>query len=108
MSTYKVLGQLNPTTTGILTALYTVPVATQAFCSTLSVCNQGPTTSAVRVAVQPGGSPVTAASYILYDQVVYPNDSLFLTIGLALNQTDVVNVQANTSSISFNLFGSEI
>lgn len=108
MSTYKVLGQTNPTTTGTAATLYTVPAATQAFCSTLSVCNQGPTTSAVRVAVQPAGAAVTAASYILYDQVVYPNDSLFLTIGLALNQTDVVSVQANTSSISFNLFGSEI
>lgn len=105
--TYKVLGQVNPTTTS-LTALYAVPAATQAFCSTLSICNQGPTTSAVRVAVQPQAGGVSTASYILYDQVIYPNDSLFLTIGLALGQLDVVSVKANTSSISFNLFGSEI
>jgi hypothetical protein len=108
MSQYKVLGQVNPTTTGVLTGLYTVPTNTQAFCSTLSICNQGSVTSAVRVAVQPNGSGISAASYILYDQIIYPNDSLFLTIGLALSQSDVINVQATTSSISFNLFGSQI
>ena len=108
MSTYKVLGQTNPTTTGTMTALYAVPGSTQAFCSTLSVCNQGSTTSSARVAVQPGGAGLDAKHYILYDTIIYPNDSLFLTIGIALNQYDQVNVSAATSSVSFSLFGSEI
>ena len=108
MSQYKVLGQVNPTTTGVLTNLYTVPVNTQAFCSTLSICNQGPGTSAVTIAVLPAGGAVSNASYILYNQVIMPNDSIFLTVGLALNQTDVVSVLANTPNISFNLFGTQI
>lgn len=58
MSAYKVLGQVNPTTTGTLTALYAVPASTQAFCSTLSICNQGSTTSSARVAVQPSGTGI--------------------------------------------------
>ena len=108
MAQYKVLGQVNPLTTGSITGLYTVPALTQAFCSTLSVCNQGTVTSAVRVSVCPLGVSTTAQNYILYDQVIFPNDSLFLTIGIALSAADQVNVQASTSSISFSLFGSEI
>jgi hypothetical protein len=108
MSAYKVLGQVNPTTTGTLTALYAVPLATQAFCSTLSICNQGSTTSSARVAVQPVGAGINAKHYILYDTVIQPQDTLFLTIGIALGQTDQVNVSAATSSVSFSLFGSEI
>lgn len=108
MSSYKVLGQSNPTTTGVAVVLYTVPAATQAFCSTLSYCNQGSVTSSVRVAVQPAGSILEAKHYIVYDSLIYPNDSVFLTIGLALGQNDIVSVQAATSSISFSLFGSEV
>lgn len=108
MSAYKVLGQANPTTTGVLTALYAVPAATQAFCSTLSICNQGSTTSSARVAVQPSGASILPKHYILYDTVIQPQDTLFLTIGIALGQSDQVNVSAATSSVSFSLFGSEI
>lgn len=108
MSAYKVLGQANPTTTGVAVALYTVPAATQAFCSTLSFCNLGSVTSSVRVAVQPAGAALEIKHYIVYDTIIYPNDSVFLTIGLALGQTDVVSVQAATTSVSFSLFGSEI
>ena len=108
MSAYKVLGQVNPTTTGTLTALYAVPLSTQSFCSTLSVCNQGANTSSVRVAVQPGGTGIDNKHYIVYDTVIQPKDSMFLTIGLALAQADQVNVSAATSSVSFSLFGSEI
>jgi hypothetical protein len=108
MASYKVLGQVNPTNTSVSATLYTVPNSTQTFCSTLSICNQGLTTSNVRVAVQPSGAPLDTKHYIVYNQTIYPSDSLFLTIGIALSQTDLVSVQATTSSVSFNLFGSEI
>jgi hypothetical protein len=108
MALYKVLGQANPVTTGVLTSLYTVPAATQAFCSTLSVCNQGAIATLVRVSVQPNGQSIDNKHYIVYDHTVQPNDSLFLTIGIALDEADEVNVQASTTSVSFSLFGSTI
>jgi len=108
MALYKVLGQTNPVTTGVLTSLYTVPAATQAFCSTLSVCNQGSIATLVRVSVQPDGQSIDNKHYIVYDHTVQPNDSLFLTIGIALDQADQVNVQASTTSVSFSLFGSTV
>lgn len=105
-SNYKVLGQSNPAA-ATLTTLYTVPSATQAVASTLSICNQGLSTT-VRVAVRPAGASIVAAHYIVHDLTLNQYDSLFLTIGLSLATTDVVSVYAGTATVSFNLFGSEI
>lgn len=105
-TSYKVLGQVLPSAT-TNTTLYTVPSATSAVASTLVVCNQGVTTT-VRVAIRPSGAAITGSQYIMYDTIVNANDSLFLTIGLALATTDVVTVYAGTATVSFSLYGSEL
>lgn len=105
-SSYKVLGQSAPAAT-TNTDLYTVPAATQAVASTLTICNRSVTTT-VRVAVRPAGAAIANQHYIAYDIPVNANDTLFLTIGIALATTDVVTVYAGTASVSFNLYGSEV
>jgi hypothetical protein len=104
---YKVLGQSIPAAT-TNTTLYTVPAATSAVCSTLSICNQGTVTTNVRVAIRPAGATLATNQYIIFDNQVNLNDTLFFTIGLSLATTDVVTVYAGTANVSFNLFGSEI
>lgn len=106
-STYKVLGQLHPPA-ATLQALYTVPSATQAVASTLVVCNLGSVAATIRVAVQPSGASILDEHYIVYDTTISANDSLFLTIGLALSATDIVSARASTTDVSFSLFGSEL
>lgn len=103
---YKVLGQSIPAAT-TNTTLYTVPAATSAVCSTLSVCNQGVTTN-IRVAIRPAGATLATSQYIAFDNFVNANDTLFLTLGISLATTDVVTVYAGTANVSFSLFGSEI
>jgi hypothetical protein len=105
-STYKVLGQVIPSAT-TATTLYTVPSATQAVASTLTICNQSVSTN-VRVAVRPAGATLAAEHYIIYDTTVSANDTLFLTIGVSLATTDVVTVYAGTANVSFNLYGTEV
>lgn len=107
MSTsYKVLGQSIPAAV-TNTTLYTVPAATSTVASTLSICNQSVSTT-VRVAIRPAGATLASSQYLMYDTVVSANDTLFITIGVALATTDVVTVYANTANVSFSLFGSEI
>ena len=105
--TYKVLGQSNPSAT-TNTTLYVVPAATSAVVSTLNVCNQSPNLALFRIAIQPANAAITSKHYLSYDTAVPGNDSLAFTIGMTLAATDVVTVYANTTSVSFNLFGSEI
>ena len=106
-STYKVLGQVNPAAT-TLTTLYTVPSATSAVVSTLTVCNQTGTNATYRIAVRPAGAAIDPKHYISFNSVVPALDTIGLTLGITLATTDVVTVYASTSSLSFNLFGSEI
>jgi len=105
-TSYKVLGQVIPSAT-TNTTLYTCGTANGAVGSTLAICNQGVSTL-VRVAVRPAGASLTGSQYILYDVPTSANDSLFLTIGVALANTDVVTVYSGTANVSFSLFGSEM
>jgi hypothetical protein len=114
-TTYKVLGQCEPSA-NTLTALYTVPAATQAVVSTIVICNKGSAALfriAVRIAGATVGSPdsdhtAPDASYVVYDTYINPRDTVTLTLGITLGATDVISVRATTADVSFSAFGAEI
>lgn len=104
---YKVLGQSNPAAT-TNTTLYTVPASNSVVVSTITVCNQAGTTANFRIAIRPTGETIASKHYINYDTQVPGNDQLALTLGITLAETDVVTVYANTATVSFNIFGTEL
>jgi len=104
---YKVLGQSNPAS-ATDTPLYTVPAATQAVVSTITICNQSGSSPTFRVAVRPAGAALAAQHYIAYDAPLDPNDTASLTLGITLGPTDVITVRASSAAVSFSAFGSEI
>ena len=104
---FKALGQSNPAAT-TQTTLYTVPSATSAVVSTVTICNQAATAATYRIAVQPAGASLVAKHYIAYDVTVGANDTTALTLGITLATTDVLSVYASTTTLSFSAFGSEI
>ena len=106
-TTYKVLGQVNPSAT-TATTLYTVPSATSTVVSTVVVCNQAATAATFRIAIRPAGATLAAIHYVAYDVTVGANDSTALTLGLTLATTDVVTVYASSATVSYNAYGSEI
>jgi hypothetical protein len=106
-TSYKVLGQSNPSAT-TATSLYTVPAATQAIVSTITVCNQAATAATYRIAVRVAGASLTASQYIAYDVSLPGNASDTLTLGVTLGATDVITVYASTATMSFNAYGSEL
>ena len=106
-TTYKVLGQVNPSAVTATTA-YTVPSATQTVISTITVCNMGPVPDVYRIAVRPNAESLAAKHYIVYDTTIPPQATDTLTIGITLDAADVVTVYAGQAGVAFNLFGSEI
>ena len=106
-TTYKVLGQVNPSATTATTA-YTVPSATQTVISTIAVANLGAAPASYRIAVRPDGATLENKHYIVYDSSLAPQTTDTLTLGITLDATDVVTVLTSTATIAFNLFGSEI
>ena len=106
-TTYKVLGQSNPAA-ATATTLYTVPAATSAIASTITICNQSASNDFYRIAIRPAGATLDPKHYIAYNGAIPSYDSISLTIGITLANTDIVTVYAGAANLSFNLFGSEI
>lgn len=106
-TTYKVLGQSNPSAT-TATTLYTVPASTQAVVSTLAVANTGATSATFRVAIRVGGATLATSQYIAYDTTITANNSTMITLGISLGAADVITVYASNANLVFSAFGTEI
>jgi hypothetical protein len=104
---YKILGQSSPSPT-TETALYAVPSNTSAVCSSISICNRGATQTTFRVSISQEGAATSLKDYLYYDVTLAGNDTFIATIGVSLAATDVVRVYSGNSSLSFQIFGTEI
>ena len=106
-TTYKVLGQAFPAN-NTFTTLYTVPASTQAIISTLNVCNTTASNVTFRAAVRPAGETLANKHYIIFDSPVPAQDSIAVSLGMTMGNTDVLTVYSWQGNVSFNLFGTEI
>jgi len=106
-TTYKVLGQ-NAPSANTATTLYTVPSATSAVCSTLTVCNGSGANANVSVQVAVANAASATSQYLVNNNNVVSGDTLFMTLGVTLAATDTVRVTASGANVAFQLFGSEI
>jgi hypothetical protein len=106
-TTYKVLGQSAPAAT-TAADLYTVPAATEAIVSTITVANRGSTAGTYRVYVRPAGASVVNQHYLIYDASLSATSTDTMTLGITLAATDVVSVYASNANFSFNAFGTEL
>ena len=104
---YKILGQSSPSAT-TETDLYTVPALTSAVCSSLSICNRGATQTTFRVSISQGGGATTNKDYLYYDVTLAGNDTFIATKGVTLATTDKIRVYSGNSSLSFQVWGTEI
>ncbi len=106
-TTYKVLGQSNPSAT-TATTLYTCPALTQTVISTITICNQAGTSGTYRIAVRPNGATLAPEHYVVYDATIQANTTAAYTLGLTIDASDVLTVYASSTTMSFSAFGSEI
>ena len=107
-TTYKVLGQLNPSSQ-TETVLYTVPSSTQAVVSSIVIANQASSSATYRIAVRPSADGSTAAKHwVVYGSTVTAGDAVSLTLGITMAAGDTIRIYASTAYFSFSAFGSEI
>lgn len=91
------------------TTLYTCPAATSMVSSSLIVCNRGSSAAFYQVAVSTATGQPSNDKFIIYNDIVGPNDTVALSIGLTADATNkYVLVSASTANFTFALFGSEI
>lgn len=106
-TTYKVLGQASPTSNAD-TDLYTVPASTQAVISSIVICNRDSSNNTFRIAVRPAGAALANQHYISYDTDIPARDTISLSLGMSLGNTDVVTINTMSGNVSYSIFGAEI
>jgi len=104
---FKILGQQAPAAT-TQTQLYAVPSGKSAVVSSINICNRGAANATFRLAVLPANAAINNTHYIAYDTLVQSTDTISLALGLSLGTTDVVSVYANSATVTFSAFGTEI
>lgn len=102
---YKVLGQAALTASN--TTVYTVPAGRQAVISTVNVCNTNTSNSTFRLAVRPAGETLAAKHYLHHDTSVPALDSINISLGITMGNTDVLTAETRLGNISMSVFGSE-
>lgn len=107
----KVLGQVVPSAPNTDTTLYTVPAATQAVISSITVCSTNVThDQTFQIRIRVAGAGTSDKQFICKDQVLHtsPPETITFTIGMTLGATDVITIQGSVTDIAFQVFGQEI
>ena len=106
-NTYKILGQAAPAAT-TETTLYSVPAATQAVISTITVANRTANAVTFRISNSVAAAATANKDYLVYDATIGANSMITFTLGITMGALDVLRVYASALALSFNAHGSEI
>jgi hypothetical protein len=106
--TYKILGQI-AATANTTHNVYTVPASTQAVISSIVIVNRNVGANCTyRVAAQQAGAALANSQYLAFDAPIAALDTVALSLGITLGNTDIISVYSANANISFSVFGAEI
>ena len=105
---YKILGQVVPSAVNTYTQIYPCPSGKEAICSSLTVANLSTDDVLYRVRVRQAGASANDKQILVYDTAAAAGVSQALQLSMTLGTGDIVEIYAASTSIAFNLFGSEV
>jgi uncharacterized lipoprotein YbaY len=105
--TYKILGQSNPGAAA-LTAVYTVPAATQTIVSSIIIANRSAVPTAFRISLAFAGAADDPKQYIAFDAPIMGNSVVDFTSGFSLGTGDIIRVYGTLATLAFNISGVEV
>jgi len=88
--------------------LYSTGVGTTAVLSTIAVCNTASTAATFRVGICGSASSPGVGEHIVYGASVPANDTVFLTIGLAISASKFVRISSSADTVDFYAAVAEI
>lgn len=89
--------------------LYNTSSSVQAIISTLAICNTASTTAVTyRIGVDETAGTPNNSEWIVYDSTVPANDTVFLTVGMSLQENRFIRISSSASTSVFSAFISEI
>jgi hypothetical protein len=88
--------------TSTYTTLFSTGAAETAVVSSIAICNTASATVTYRIGVMGSAGTPSANEWIVYDNTVPGNDTVFLTIGLTLGNTDFIRVSSSANTCAFS------
>lgn len=90
-------------TAGVSTyaTLYSTGASSTAVVSTISICNTAATAATYRIGVTGSAGTPGAGEHIVYGATVPANDTVFLTVGLTLGNTEFIRVSSSANTVDF-------
>lgn len=90
------------------TTLYNTGATTEAVVSTIAICNTASATATFRIGIMGSAGTPAAADWLVYGASVAANDTVFLTIGVTLGNSEFIRVSSSANTVTFSAFLSEI
>ena len=107
-TTYK-NGQVQGTaSTGTYSTLYNTGGATTAVVSSIVVTNTASTAALYRIGIMATAGTPAAANWVVYDSTRQANDTVCLTLGITLSNTQYIRVSSSANTVTFSAYISEI
>lgn len=107
-TTYKRSGVQGTSAVGTYATLYTVPSATTSVISTIAICNTSASAATYRIGFDDTAGTPGASEWLVYDSSVAGNDTVFLSIGAAIEAGKFIRVSSSADTVTFQAFVSEI
>lgn len=97
-------------TAGVTTyaTLYNTSASTTAVISTLLITNTAATSATYRIAIMGSAGTPSASNWLVYDSTVAGNDTIALTLGVTLGNSQFIRVSSSANTVTFSAFVSEI
>ena len=105
---YKDAQSAGTANTSTYATLYSTGASTTAVIGSLIICNEATSAVTVRVGLAASAGTPASGSFILYDRTIPANDTLALTVGLALGNTKFIRISSSAATVSFTASVSEI
>jgi hypothetical protein len=97
-------------TAGLTTygTLYNTSASTTAVVSTILLCNTSATQQQYRIGIMGSAGTPSTQDFIVFNDSVAGNDTVALTLGVTLGNSQFIRVSSSSNSLGFHAFVSEI
>lgn len=97
-------------TAGLTTyaTLYNTSASATAVVSSILICNTASSSASYRIAIMGSAGTPSAENWVVYDATVSGNDTVCLTLGIALKNSQFIRVSSSANTVTFSAYVSEI
>jgi len=106
---YKYSSVQGTAAVGTFATVYNTSASATAVVSTIAVCNTASAAATYRIGIMgSAGTPAGTDGLIAWDATVPARDTVFITIGATMGNSQFIRVSSSATTVTFTAFISEI